>query len=234
MSDEKTMNSQLPAAHEPLSDAVAALLPGAQVIPQALPGIDDLHLLLLNPDYPQHELPPEQAARLMDEPLYWTFCWASGLVLARWLMDNPDAVAGKRVLDFGAGSGVVAIAAARCGATEVIACDLDPLALRACAANAALNDVDLTLASDYAAVEGDIDVILVADVLYDRSNLPWLSRFLGRAKDVVMADTRLPDFKHPNYRFISQHEASTWPDLDESQEFRKVRLYCSTATKESN
>ena len=203
MSDEKTMNSQLPAAHEPLSDAVAALLPGAQVIPQALPGIDDLQLLLLNPDYPQHELP-------------------------------PDAVAGKRVLDFGAGSGVVAIAAARCGATEVIACDLDPLALRACAANAALNDVDLTLASDYAAVEGDIDVILVADVLYDRSNLPWLSRFVGRAKDVVMADSRLPDFKHPNYRFISQHEASTWPDLDESQEFRKVRLYCSTATKESS
>ena len=146
-------------------------------------------------------------------------------MLARWLLDHAALVRGKRVVDFGCGSGVAGIAAARAGADTVIGCDLDPQALAATAANARLNGVTLELAEDFDAIDGAVDVILVADVLYDRGNLPWLSRFAERAGVVVMADSRLPDFEHEDYRLLLRAEASTLPDLDESPEFRRVRLH---------
>ena len=210
-----------------LTALLSETLPGARIEAQTLPLYPALQLYLLNADYPQHALPPELALRLMDQPLYWTFCWASGQVLARWLLEYPAVVRGKRVVDFGCGSGVAGIAAALAGADRVIGCDLDAQALAATAANARLNGVALDLADDFEAIDGDNDVILVADVLYDRGNLPWLSRFSGRSPVVVMADSRLPDFEHPDYRLLAESEASTLPDLDESPEFRRVRLYCA-------
>jgi predicted nicotinamide N-methyase len=161
----------------------------------------------------------------MDNPLYWVFCWASGQVLAKLLLERPRWVQGKRVLDFGCGSGVVAIAAAMAGAREVIACDIDPLALRATRLNAGLNGVSLTLAQDFFEVRGDVDLVIVADVLYDRANLPWLARFTARAPRVLLADSRIRDFSHPPYREIARHSSCTLPDLDESPEFREVRVY---------
>jgi predicted nicotinamide N-methyase len=210
-----------------LTALLSESLPGARIEAQALPLYPSLRLYLLNADYPQHALPPELALRLMDQPLYWTFCWASGQVLARWLLENPAAVRGKRVVDFGCGSGVAGIAAALAGADTVVGCDLDAQALAATAANARLNGVALDLSDDFETIGGDIDVILVADVLYDRGNLPWLSRFNERSPVVLMADSRLPDFEHPDYRLLAESEASTLPDLDESPEFRNVRLYCA-------
>lgn len=153
------------------------------------------------------------------------FCWASGQVLARYILDNPRWVKGKRVLDFGCGSGVVAVAAALAGAEEVIACDIDPLAIEATRINAQLNNVSLTLSDDYFEIAGDIDMIIVADVLYDRENFVWLQRFLRRAPRVLIADSRVKDFDHPPYRLIDQRESYTMPDLDESAEFRDVRIY---------
>ena len=61
----------------------------------------------------------------------WSFCWSSGQVLARWILEHKEVVAGRRVLDFGTGSGIVAIAAARSGARRVVACDIDPVSLQA-------------------------------------------------------------------------------------------------------
>ena len=131
----------------------------------------------------------------------------------------------RQVLAFGAGSGVAAIAAAKAGAAEVVACDLDPLALQACRANAALNGVALEVSADFFAEADRFDVILVADVLYDRANLPLLDAFLTRGRQVLVADSRVRDFSHPPYRRIAAMEASTWPDLDESPAFRRVSLY---------
>src|SRR6476646_7302565 len=59
-------------------------------------------------------------------PPFWAFAWAGGQGRARYVLDNPDTVRGKRVLDFASGSGLVAIAAAKAGAAEVIAADIDP------------------------------------------------------------------------------------------------------------
>ncbi|MEP6390192.1 MAG: 50S ribosomal protein L11 methyltransferase [Halioglobus sp.] len=208
-----------------LTASLSAVLPGARIEATSLPLSPEISLFLLNSDYPQHQLLPEQMFYLMENPLYWTFCWASGQVLAQYLLENRALVAGRRVLDFGCGSGVVGIAAALAGAQRVVACDIDPCALHATARNATLNGVEMELADDFADVLGEIDLIIVADVLYDLENLPWLQRFLSRASGVLMADSRIKDFNMPPYRRIQQSEASTLPDLDESQEFRQVSIY---------
>jgi predicted nicotinamide N-methyase len=208
-----------------LQHHLQGIIPSARLEVTRLPDCRDIRLLLLNGDYPQGELSPQAVQRVMDNPLYWVFCWASGQVLADFLLRSPQWVEGKRVVDFGCGSGVVAVAAALAGASEVIACDIDPLALAATAANARLNGVSLTLAPDYDAIEGSVDLIIAADVLYDRANLHWLQRFWERAPAVLVADSRVKDFNYPPYRQIDRRASSTVPDLDESAQFRDVRIY---------
>ena len=208
-----------------LQQSLQGIIPSGRLEITRLPDCPFIRLLLLDGDYPQEDLDPQAVEQVMDNPLYWIFCWASGQVLAQFLLQSPQWVAGKRVLDFGCGSGVVAIAAALAGADEVIACDSDPLALQAVAHNARLNGVTLTMAPDYNAVEGPVDLIIAADVLYDRDNIPWLQRFAERAAQVLMADSRLKDFDHPPYRQIEQRTGCTVPDLDESAQYRDVRVY---------
>lgn len=212
-----------------LQQALSALLGDAQLSAETLPGTA-IRLWLIDADNMDRAFSPEETRRILEEPPYWCFCWASGLVLARWLAENPQWVRGKRVLDFGAGSGVAAIAAAKAGALEVVACDLDPLAIEACQANAALNDVQLSYSTDFFTEADRFDLIIVADVLYDRTNLPLLDQFLSRGREALVADSRVRDFQHPLYQRLGIHEACTWPDLAEPAEFRHVSLYHAQRT----
>lgn len=212
-----------------LQQALSALLGDAQLSAETLPGTD-IKLWLIDANNMHRAFSPEETRRILEEPPYWCFCWASGLVLARWLAQNPQWVRGKRVLDFGTGSGVAAIAAAKAGALEVVACDLDPLALEACKANAALNEVALSYSADFFAEADRFDLIIVADVLYDRANLPLLDQFLGRGRQALVADSRVRDFQHPLYQRLGMLEACTWPDLAEPAEFRHVSLYFAERT----
>jgi len=208
-----------------LQQHVRGIIPAARLAVTALPDCPAVRLLLLSADYPGHELDADAVQRVMDNPLYWVFCWASGQVLAHHLLHAPDLVRGRRVIDFGCGSGVVAIAAALAGAAEVIACDSDPLALAATEFNAHLNGVALKLESNFDMVRGAVDLVTAADVLYDRENLHWLRRFEQRAGRALVADSRLRDFDFPPYRELARCASSTVPDLDESAEFRTVRIY---------
>jgi len=210
-----------------LEAALGELLGDARLCIATLPGTD-LRLWLIDPSNMDRAFNPEETRRILEEPPYWSFCWASGLVLARWLAERPAWVRGKRVLDFGAGSGVAAIAAAKAGAAEVVACDLDPLALAACQANAVLNGVELRYSQDFFAEADRYDLIVVADVLYDRANLPLLDHFLSRGREALVADSRVRDFAHPLYRRLDVLDACTWPDLAEPAEFRQVSLYHAT------
>ena len=151
--------------------------------------------------------------------------------MARYLDEQPQWVQGKRVLDFGAGSGIAAIAAAKAGALEVVACDLDPLALAACRANAELNGVQLHYSSDFFTEADRFDLVLVADVLYDRENLPLLDQFLTRGQQTLVADSRVRDFQHPLYQQLGSLKALTLPDLAEPHEFRNVSLYHAQRTR---
>ena len=126
--------------------------------------------------------------------------------MARYIFDNPDLVYGKKVLDFGCGSGVAAIAAKLAGASEVIACDLDQDAISASRANAALNEAELRYSGDFFANDDVYDLILVADVLYDRANLPLLDAFLKRAPKVLVADSRVKDFQVDGYQWLRSEE----------------------------
>ncbi|QKF50071.1 class I SAM-dependent methyltransferase [Pseudomonas graminis] len=210
-----------------LQAALSELLGDAQLVAEALPGTD-LKLWLIDANNMDRAFSPEETRRILEDPPYWSFCWASGLALARFLAEQPHWVAGKRVLDFGAGSGVAGIAAMKAGALEAVACDLDPLAIEACRANAELNGVTLEYSGDFFAEDDRFDLILVADVLYDRANLPLLDQFLSRGKQVLVADSRVRDFQHPLYTRLGILEALTLPDLAEPWEFRRVSLYHAT------
>jgi predicted nicotinamide N-methyase len=207
-----------------LQAALNERLGDARLVAEPLPGTD-LRLWLIDADNMDRAFSPEETRRILEEPPYWSFCWASGLALARFLAEHPQWVEGKRVLDFGAGSGVAGIAAMKAGALEVVACDLDPVALASCKANADLNGVTLTYSADFFAEADRFDLILVADVLYDRANLPLLDQFLTRGKEALVADSRVRDFQHPLYQRMGILEALTLPDLAEPWEFRRVSLY---------
>nr|WP_212997652.1 50S ribosomal protein L11 methyltransferase [Actinoplanes consettensis] len=114
-------------------------------------------------------------------PPFWAFVWAGGQALARYVLDNPETVRGRRVLDVATGSGVAAIAAALAGAATVDAIDLDPAAAEAVTRNAAANNVTVRArAADIAEIEGGVDVVLAGDVFYTRSVADRMTTALRR------------------------------------------------------
>ncbi|HXV29180.1 MAG TPA: methyltransferase [Sinorhizobium sp.] len=113
-------------------------------------------------------------------PPFWAFAWAGGQGLARYILDHPETVSGRRVVDFASGSGLVAIAASMAGADAVVAVDIDPWAETAVRLNAELNGVDLGfLGEDIVGRERNADVYLAGDVFYDKGFAdvirPWFS-----------------------------------------------------------
>ncbi|MDZ7669998.1 MAG: 50S ribosomal protein L11 methyltransferase [Gammaproteobacteria bacterium] len=200
-------------------------LPMARIEAQPLPGCSEITLGLINADFPLGPLPPDVMHNVIARPAYWALCWGSGLALARYLLDNPHRVRGRRVVDLGSGSGVVAIAAALSGAARVIACDTDAGARAATAANAALNGVGLEVAADLAAIPADNDLLVMADVLYDRSNLGLLTLATGYADEILVADSRLATLPDSDYRPLGEIDALTFPNLGEFDEFGTVRLF---------
>jgi predicted nicotinamide N-methyase len=163
------------------------------------------------------------------EPPFWAFAWPGGQATARLLLDEPARVAGKRVLDFAAGCGIAAIAAAMSGATQVEAAEIDPLALAAVRLNAALAGVDV------ATPEGDIvgapcrwDVILAGDVCYEAPMtahiLPWLRAMAAGGAEVLLADPGRAYLPREGLAPISRHAVPTTLEL-EDRTLREVTLF---------
>lgn len=127
-------------------------------------------------------------------PPFWAFAWAGGQALARYLLDHPEQVAGRSVLDFGAGSGLVAIAAAKAGAAQVLAAEIDHFAAAAIAANAALNGVAVTVttADPIAAADPGWEIVTAGDVCYEQPMAArataWLRALAGRGTLVLLGD----------------------------------------------
>ncbi|MCK6545714.1 50S ribosomal protein L11 methyltransferase [Myxococcota bacterium] len=127
-------------------------------------------------------------------PPFWAFAWAGGQALARFVLDHPDRVADRRILDFGSGSALEGIAAMMRGARAVLAADLDPFAEDAAALNAALNGV--TLDTTTRDLVGDLserwDLVLVGDLFYDASVaapiITWLEALAARGTEVWIGD----------------------------------------------
>lgn len=208
-----------------LNLTMTRMLDDAFLSRQTLPQCPTLQLWLVDPRPMRRPFSADEINRIQQYPAYWAFCWASGQVLAREILAHPEWVRGKKVMDFGAGSGVVAVACVMAGAREVIACDIDPDAALACAANAELNGVSFRFHNDLFTFNEPLDLLIAADVLYDRANLPLLDVFQRKANQVLVADSRIRDFHFPPYQSTAQHDSCTIPDLDELDEFRRVQLY---------
>ncbi|TNE75871.1 MAG: methyltransferase domain-containing protein [Gammaproteobacteria bacterium] len=181
--------------------------------------------MLIDPEGMDVPLSGEETDAIFEAPPYWSFCWGSGRALAQRLLSKPELVAGKTVLDFGCGSGVVAIAAAMAGACRVIACDSDPVAREAALINAALNHCNLEVLADFSHLETPVDLLLAADVLYDSDNLPLLQLFRRRAERVLLADSRISNLREPGYSQMDEIDAVTVPDLGELDSVKTVRFY---------
>eukprot|EP01063_Lacrimia_lanifica_P003888 TRINITY_DN12152_c0_g1_i1.p1 TRINITY_DN12152_c0_g1~~TRINITY_DN12152_c0_g1_i1.p1 ORF type:complete len:230 (+),score=51.01 TRINITY_DN12152_c0_g1_i1:53-742(+) len=220
-----------PIAPSRLARRLTAVLPGARLQPTPLPLARGLRLWLIDDATERaRQYTGPEIDRIWDEPPYWCFCWGSGQALAAHLLSAaPEIVRGKRVIDFGGGSGVAGVAAAQAGAEAVVACDIDEAAVESCEANAALNGVEMACVGDLdaavAALDGKVDVLLAADVLYDRSNFPWLADFRRIASDVVIADSRVKQIDVAPYRRTHTIPCPTLPNLNEFDEFRDVGIY---------
>ena len=212
-------------ARQRLNTRLQQILPDAIVKPVALAQCPQITLYLIDANYSMDSLDTSVAVQVMDNPLYWLFCWASGQVMAKKILDNPLLVKDKVVLDVGAGSGVVAIAAAMAGAERVIASDIDELAHAAIALNAHVNNVDVTIVGDYREYQGPVDIITVADVLYDRENIPLLDALLRHGNELLLADSRVKNFSYPGLEKIETHPGETFPVLGGFDEFYEVNIY---------
>jgi predicted nicotinamide N-methyase len=211
-----------------INQSVVALrrtLPDAKLQVTGLPNIEQIRLALINADYQTGPLPADTMHRVIANPAYWAFCWGSGLALARWLLHNPGVVLGKRVVDVGCGCGIGAIAAKLAGAAHVVACDNDEDALLITQANAELNGATLNYAADVADLPADFDLVLMADVLYDKSNYPLLQLVKKLADQVIVADSRIGAIDDDDFQLFHTAEALTYPNLGEFDEFKDVHFF---------
>lgn len=159
----------------------------------ATPLAPEIYLRLADEATDLWEKTEEELGRIGLPPPYWAFAWAGGQALARHVLDHPDLVAGRRVLDFAAGSGLAAIAAAKAGAAVAEASEIDELALAAMALNAAQNGVSLVArADDLIGADDGWDVVLAGDVSYQRDMAEavtrWLAALARRGAAVLIGD----------------------------------------------
>ena len=157
-------------------------------------------------------------------PPFWAFCWPGGQALARYVLDNPDIVRGKRVLEFAAGGAVSGIAAAVGGAGEVIANDIDAMAVAAAQINAALNKVTLTPSTEnYLMREtpGSCDVILAGDIFYEQSPAVEIEAFLRREAAsgavVLIGDPGRKYLPIKNLQEVMRYEVPTSLELEDRE-----------------
>jgi len=161
---------------------------------QTLPGLPGLRLHLADDAVPVWQA-TEAATGVAGAPLpFWAFAWSGGLALARYLVEHPEEVRGRRVLDFATGSGLVAIVAAQAGAASVAAVDIDPFAEAAVGINAKANGVRIEYIGRDLLGEPppDVDVLLAADTWYEgpfaERAYPWLLAAAAQGSRVLVGD----------------------------------------------
>lgn len=183
-----------PLSHSRLATADHAGFIAANTSLQTPPLVPEIRLRIAGEAHDLWRRTEEEleAIGLMPPP-FWAFAWAGGQGVARYVLDHPDLVRGKTVLDFATGSGLVAIAAALAGAGTVLAADIDPFCATAVRLNAEANGVAIAFrGTDPVGTDDGWDVVLAGDIFYDRGFcdhfLPWLRGLAARGATVIAGD----------------------------------------------
>ena len=161
----------------------------------------------------------QEAEKITVERPYWAFAWSGGQALARWILDNPDEVRGRRVHDIGSGSALTALAAARAGARVVIAADTDRVACAAARLNAAANGIELQVTvDDLLGDDIDTDLIVIGDLFYEPELVTRVSAFLERAQrrgTTVLFGDRVTARRPPlEMAQVAEYAAALTPHLE--------------------
>jgi predicted nicotinamide N-methyase len=190
---------------------------------QAPPHTPELRLHLADEVTPIWRMTEEELGAIGLPPPFWAFAWAGGQALARYLIDNPAEVAGRRVVDFAAGSGIVAIAAAMAGAASVLAADIDPFCAAAVALNAAANGaaVAFTDANLLDAAPPAADLILAGDICYEQplagQVMAWLAAARAAGTRVLIGDPGRSYFPKSGLARLAEYRVPTTRELEDSE-----------------
>jgi predicted nicotinamide N-methyase len=193
----------------------------AQTAIASPPLVPEIRLHLATKITPLWEATEVTLAAANVPPPYWAFAWPGGQALARHVLDNPETVRGRRVLDFAAGCGLGAIAAVKAGAAHVIASDIDAIALEVMALNAALNGVAFETTCADLSREGAApwDVVIAGDVCYERpmaeAILPWLRGLARDGITVLMADPGRAYLPASGLQEIARYDVPTSLELED-------------------
>jgi predicted nicotinamide N-methyase len=188
---------------------------------QRPPHAPELKLWLADEITPIWRLTEAELGALGVPPPFWAFAWAGGQAVARYVLDHPDEVAGKRVLDLACGSGMVGIAAALAGAGAVVCNDIDDFCRAAVAANTAANGVSARFEGDNLLDHpaGDFDVICAGDVSYEKpmaeTMRAWLAQAHGRGVRVLMGDPGRSYFDRAGLAPLAQYQVETTRELED-------------------
>jgi predicted nicotinamide N-methyase len=162
----------------------------------------------------------DELAEMGLPPPFWAFAWAGGQALARYVIDHPEQVNGRAVLDFASGSGLVGIAAAKAGALSVLCADLDEFALEAIALNAEANGASVTVTGeDQLGMAGDWDVILAGDILYEQELaarvMAWLEAEQARGVAVLIGDPGRAYLPREKLAIVASYEVAVVGALED-------------------
>ena len=188
---------------------------------QSPPHTPELALHLADEITPIWKMTEEALEEIGLPPPFWAFAWAGGQALARYLIDNPAIVGGKRVIDFASGSGIVAIAAARAGAVQVLAADIDGFCGAAVALNALANGVkvDFTDVDLLDAPAPNADVILAGDICYEKPLaervMAWLGEARSRGATVLIGDPGRSYFPRTGLLKLAEYQVPTTRELED-------------------
>jgi predicted nicotinamide N-methyase len=202
----------------------------AQIAPPLVP---EVKLHLATEVVPLWRLTEDELQAQGVPPPYWAFAWAGGQALARYVLDHADEVHDKSVLDFGSGSGLVAIAAMKAGARSGLAADIDEFAATAIALNAKTNDVAISITrDDVIGTDGDWDVILCGDMCYERPLaerlLDWLRTRRTEGTRILLGDPGRSYFPKSGVEKLATYLVQTTREL-EDREIRETSVYALTS-----
>jgi predicted nicotinamide N-methyase len=190
------------------------------------PLVPEIRLYLATEIVPLWEKTEEELAAMGVPPPYWAFAWAGGQALARYVLDHPALVAGKKVLDFGSGSGLVALAAAKAGAASILAADIDKFSIAAIRANAQANGLAVeTTSDDVIGSTENYGVILVGDMCYERPLAERLMDWLkSRDALILLGDPGRSYFPKTGLTRLAQYNVQTTREL-EDREIRETGVW---------